>query len=230
LAKCLAIIPARGGSKRMPRKNIKPFLRQPVIKYSIDAANDAGVFDEVMVSTDDNEIAELAIELGASVPFMRSAKTADDYAGTADVIDEVLREYINRNCEFEYVCCVYPTAPFVTAEKLIEGFKLLIESRADSLTPVANFSYPIQRALKIENGRLLRMWPEYEQSRSQDLVPTYHDVGQFYWHKVDSFLNRGAMPDYKTIPMLIPEMEMQDLDTEEDWKVAEMKYQLFHKT
>ncbi len=230
MADCLAIITARGGSKRIPRKNIRLFLGQPIIKYSIDAAIDAGLFDDVMVSTDDNEIAELAIELGASVPFMRSAKTADDYAGTAEVIDEVLHEYISRNCKFEYICCIYPTAPFVTAEKLTEGFKLLIESRADSLTPVANFSYPIQRALKIENGRLLRMWPEYEQSRSQDLVPTYHDVGQFYWHKVDSFLNQGAMPDYITIPMLIPEMEMQDLDTEEDWKVAEMKYRLFHKT
>jgi len=222
----MAIIPARGGSKRIPRKNIKSFLGQPVIKYSIDAAVEAGLFNEVMVSTDDKEIAELAVELGASVPFLRSAKTAGDYAATADVIDEVLREYINRGYRFDYFCCIYPTAPFITAEKLIEGFRLLNESGADSLTPVASFNYPIQRALKIEDGRLLRMWPEYELSRSQDLVPTYHDVGQFYWHRVASFLNRNDKVDHVNIPMIIPEMEMQDIDTEEDWKVAEMKFRL----
>jgi pseudaminic acid cytidylyltransferase len=224
--KCLAIITARGGSKRIPRKNIKTFLGQPIIKYSIDAAIASGIFDEVMVSTDDQEIANLSIKLGAKVPFMRSKKTSDDLTGTADVIEEVLLEYMKQEISFKYACCIYPTAPFVTADKLQTGLKMLIDEGADALTPVARFSYPIQRALKIEDGELVRMWPEYEQSRSQDLTPAYHDVGQFYWHKVDSFLNRKTKPDYKIIPLLIPEMEMQDLDTEEDWKVAEMKYKI----
>jgi pseudaminic acid cytidylyltransferase len=227
---CLAIITARGSSKRIPRKNIKPFLGHPIIKYSIDAAIYAGIFDEVMVSTDDREIAELSVKLGAKVPFLRSEKNSDDFAGTADVIEEVLLEYIKRGASFDYACCIYPTAPFVTAEKLQDGLKMLKDADANALTPVARFSYPIQRAFKIEAGVLQYFWPEYIQSRSQDLTPAYHDVGQFYWYKVDSFLNRGAKPDYKAIPMLIPEMEMQDLDTEEDWKVAEMKYRLFHKT
>lgn len=223
--KCLAIITARGGSIRIPRKNIKPFLGQPIIKYSIDATINAGVFGEVMVSTDDREIAELSVKLGAKVPFMRSAKNSDDFAGTADVIEEVLLEYIKRGTSFDYACCIYPTAPFVTAEKLRAGLKMLKDAGADALTPVCRFSYPIQRAFMIDTGRLQYMWPEHEQSRSQDLTPAYHDVGQFYWHKVDSFLKRAAKPGYRTIPMLIPEMEMQDLDTEEDWEVAEMKYQ-----
>ncbi len=226
MAKCLAIIPARGGSKRIPRKNIKFFLGQPIMKYSIEAAIKSNCFDEIMVSTDDEEIAEFATEFGAKVPFSRSDEAADDYASTADVIEEVFLEYIKRGINFGYACCIYPTAPFVTAEKLQAGLKILIDNGADALIPVVRFSYPIQRALKIEVGKLVRMWPEYEKSRSQDLTPAYHDVGQFYWHKVDSFLNRREKPDYKTIPMLIPEMEMQDLDSEEDWKVAEMKFRL----
>lgn len=227
MEKLIAIITARGGSKRIPRKNIKPFLGQPIIKYSIDAAMSSMLFDEVMVSTDDREIADLAIQFGAKVPFMRSEKNSDDFAGTADVIEEVLLEYLQRGTSFNYACCIYPTAPFVTAEKLKKGFRLLVDSGADALTPVCRFSYPIQRAFKIDAGRLQYLWPEYEKERSQDLTPAYHDVGQFYWHEVNSFLNRKAKPDYIIIPMLVPEMEMQDLDTEEDWQVAEMKYRYF---
>lgn len=229
MSSCIAIIPARGGSKRIPKKNIKPFLGQPIIKYSIDAALDCQLFDEVMVSTDDQEIAELSRKLGARVPFMRSKENADDYAGTADVIEEVLKDYLKRGYSFNYACCIYPTAPFVTAEKLKEGYNLLIESEADTLTPVAKFSYPIQRAFKIEEGKLARMWPEYEQSRSQDLEPAYHDVGQFYWYNVETFLNREDKKDYKKIPFIIPEMKMHDMDTEEDWEVAEFKYRLLHQ-
>lgn len=224
---CLAIIPARGGSKRIPRKNIKPFLGQPIIKYSIDAALESKIFNEVMVSTDDHEIADLAKKYGAKVPFMRSEKNADDYATTRDVLIEVLEEYKQRGFEFEHLCCIYPTAPFVKSEKLKQGFELLTLKKADAVIPVTRFSYPIQRAFKIEDGRLTRMWPEYEKARSQDLEPAYHDVGQFYWYKVSSFLNRKNKSAYKTIPMLIPEMEMQDLDNNDDWIIAEMKYQLF---
>lgn len=230
MGECLAIITARGGSKRIPRKNIKPFLGQPIINYSIDAALDSGLFSEVMVSTDDDEIAALSKKLGARVPFRRSESTSDDYASTADVIEEVLHEYMKRGNHYTYACCIYPTAPFITAEKLKAGFQLLKEKEADTVTPVARFTSPIQRAFKIEDGKLVRMWPEHERKRSQDLIPTYHDVGQFYWHKVNSFLNRVAKPDFKSIPLIIPEMEMQDLDTEEDWKVAEMKYEILQKS
>ena len=203
---------------------IKPSLGQPIIKYSIDAAFGSDLFDEIMVSTDDEEIAFLAEKYGAKVPFMRSKEASDDYATTADVIEEVLNEYIKRGYRFKYACCIYPTAPFVTAEKLIRSFQDLKESDADAVTPVAKFSYPIQRAFKVENGELVRMWPEYEKARSQDLTPAYHDVGQFYWHKVESFMRREVKDDYKIIPFMIPEMEMQDMDTEDDWKVAEFKY------
>ncbi len=228
--KCLAIITARGGSKRIPRKNIKPFLGQPIIKYSIDAAIESALFTEVMVSTDDQEIADLSIKLGAKVPFFRSKENSDDYAGTAVVIEEVLNEYIKRGRNFTYACCIYPTAPFITAEKLRSGLKLLQDHTADALVPVCRFSYPIQRALKIEGGNLQRMWPEYEQSRSQDLEPAYHDVGQFYWHKVASFLRRNEMSGYRKVPLMTSEMEMHDLDNEEDWKVAEFKYQYINRT
>lgn len=221
----LAIITARGASKRIPRKNIKPFLGQPIIKYSIDAAIKSELFKEVMVSTDDHEIAELSKAYGAKVPFMRSERNSDDHATTRDVLIEVLVEYKKRGFEFDCLCCIYPTAPFVTAEKLQTGLKILIDSDADALTPVTRFSYPIQRAFKIDEGRLRYFWPEHENERSQDLISFYHDVGQFYWYKANSFLKRNEMSDYKNVPMLIPEMEMQDLDTEEDWKVAEFKYQ-----
>lgn len=221
--KYLAIIPARGGSKRIPRKNIKLFSGQPIIKYSIDVAISSGLFDEVMVSTDDKEIAELSVKLGAKVPFMRSKKNADDFAGTANVIEEVLIEYTKRGCNFSYVCCIYPTAPFITVKKIKEGLKLLKKSGADLVMPVARFSYPIQRAFKIEDGKLFRMWPEYEKTRSQDLEAAYHDVGQFYWHRVESFLRKRENENYKIIPMVINELEMHDIDNEEDWKIAELK-------
>lgn len=225
---CLAIITARGGSKRIPRKNIKLFMGQPVMKYSVDAALNAGCFDEIMVSTDDQEISELAIKLGASVPFMRSENNSDDHAGTADVIEEVLIDYSKKGIEFEYACCMYPTAPFVTADKILVAFRKLIDKNGDALVPVCRFSYPIQRAYKIENDSLVYINPEYVVARSQDLAPAYHDVGQFYWYKVGSFLNRRIKPDYKVIPMIIPEMEMQDLDTADDWEVAEFKYRWLH--
>jgi len=222
----IAIITARGGSKRIPRKNIRDFLGQPIIRYSIDAALKAGIFAEVMVSTDDEEIAAVAQTAGASVPFRRSLENSDDYATTADVINEVITEYQKLNRHFAYLCCIYPTAPFVTAAKLKDSLTLLKETAADALVPVCNFSYPIQRAYCIENGRLKRMWPEYEASRSQDLAPACHDAGQFYWHRAESFLHRQNNKDYVTIPFPLSELEVQDLDTELDWQLAELKYRL----
>jgi N-acylneuraminate cytidylyltransferase len=226
--KSLAVITARGGSKRIPRKNIKEFLGFPIIKYSIEAALGTSCFDEVMVSTDDKEIAEVSISFGAKAPFFRSEATSNDYAMTADVIQEVIIEYKKRGMCFDYCCCIYPTAPFVTPQRLLEGYDLLRERNADSVIPVARFSYPIQRAFKIENGRLAMMWPENISARSQDLEPTFHDCGQFYWLEVKSFLRQKSLYAENTIPLEIPEHEAQDIDTEEDWKIAEMKYRFLN--
>lgn len=224
--KTVAIITARGGSKGIPGKNIKPFMGQPIIKYSIDAAKDSGCFDEVMVSTDSAEIAEVSEKHGAKIPFLRSEANSNDFATTANVIEEVLNEYIKRGHEFEYACCIYPTAPFISPEKLKEGFNLLKEKGADSVVPVVRFSYPIQRSLKIEDGKLLMIWPENLNKRSQDLMPAYHDIGQFYWLKVESFLKERVLFGKYTVPFEVPESEVQDIDNEEDWKIAEMKYKI----
>lgn len=220
----IAIITARGGSKRIPKKNIKEFLGKPIISYSISAALQAGCFDEVMVSTDNHEIADVARYFGASVPFLRSDETSDDVATTADVLLEVLKDYSNRGLEFSRACCIYPTAPFATANKVLNGYKLLIETGADSVLPVVRFSYPIQRALQIANNRLSMIWPEHLNSRSQDLPPTYHDSGQFYWLNIPRFLETRRLFSSYSVPLVVPESEVQDIDNEEDWKIAEMKY------
>jgi N-acylneuraminate cytidylyltransferase len=226
MERSVAIITARGGSKRIPRKNIKEFLHKPIIAYSIAAALDARCFDEVMVSTDDREIADVARLCGAKIPFFRSAATSNDYATTADVLVEVLNEYLARDEEFAYACCIYPTAPFVTAEKLKRGHDLLRSTGADSAVPVVRFGYPIQRALKIEEGCLKMIWPEHQNSRSQDLMPAYHDCGQFYWIRTQSFLLQKRLFAEHTVPIEVPESEVQDIDTDEDWKIAEMKYRI----
>ena len=226
--KALSIIPARGGSKRIPRKNIKEFVDQPIIAYSIRAALRSGCFDEVMVSTEDQEISTVATRYGAMVPFLRSPRTADDMAMLADVIAEVLSAYKKRGKEFKYFCCILPTAPFVTNALLKRGYDLLVQSGADSVVPVVRFSYPIQRALKIDHGTLKMFWPENYNKRSQDLEPAYHDCGQFYWMKSESLLEQKKLFARNTVPLEISEMEMQDIDVEEDWKIAEVKYKLLN--
>jgi len=222
--KNVAIITARGGSKRIPRKNIKAFLGQPIIKYAIDAALQSGSFDEVMVSTDDAEIADIARQCGAKVPFLRSEKTSNDFATTSDVILEVLNEYISRAEKFDQFCCMYPTAPFVTAEKLKKAMEMLSASDADTVFPVTRFSFPILRSLKIEDGKLKMNWPEHLNTRSQDLAPAFHDCGQFYVMRTDRFLEKKRILTDNTIPFEMPESEVQDIDNEEDWKIAEIKY------
>lgn len=224
--KIIAIIPARGGSKRIPRKNIKDFAGQPIIKYSIDAALKSGCFDEVMVSTDDQEIAEFAKSIGANVPFMRSAKNSTDMAMTVPVLEEVIGEYKKLGQDFDYLCCIYPTAPFVNAKKLKEAKKLLLEGIAEAVVPVMKFSYPIQRALKIEAGIAKMFWPENYNMRSQDLEPAYHDCGQFYFMKTSAMLEQKKLFPNLTIPLEVPESEGQDIDNEEDWRVAEMKFKI----
>lgn len=225
----VAIITARGGSKRIPRKNIKEFLGRPIIEYSIKAALASGIFDEVMVSTDDEEIAEIAKKAGANVPFMRSADAANDYATTTDVISEVLKQYKECGMEFEYACCIYPTAPFVTAECLKAAMALLEENGADSVVPVVRFGFPPQRGVVIQDGKLTFKWPEYTFSRSQDLEPFYHDCGQFYCLNTHSFNEQKSLYMKYTLPYVREEREVQDIDTMDDWEMAELKYRMLNK-
>lgn len=228
--KSVAIITARGGSKRIPRKNIREFCGKPIIAYSIEAALKSGVFDVVMVSTDDNEIAEIAKKYGADVPFMRSEQTASDFATTADVIKEVLTNYKERGQEFEYACCIYPTAPFITPKRLEEAMKLMKENNPVEVLPVVAFSFPPQRCFVIDEiGYMSYKYKEYKNSRSQDLEKQYHDAGQFYVYNVAQYLERNGNISEGLMPIILNELEVQDIDNEEDWKVAEFKYKLLSK-
>lgn len=224
--KAIAIITARGGSKRIPRKNVKEFLGKPILCYSIEAALGSGLFEEVMVSTDDEEIASIARAAGAKVPFMRSEKTANDYATTDDVLLEVLEEYEKRGQKFEYMACIYPTAPFVTGKKLETAMKLIVEKNGEGVMPVVSFSFPPQRGMAIRNGNLEYCYPENAAKRSQDLETMYHDCGQFYIYDVEKYLAcKGDLPN-GYIPLEVPELEVQDIDNVSDWILAEMKYKM----
>lgn len=223
--KAIAIITARGGSKRIPRKNIKSFLGKPILAYSIEAALQSGLFDEVMVSTEDAEIADIARQYGANVPFFRSEKTAGDYATTNDVLLEVLEEYEKRGQNFDLGCCIYPTAPFVTAHKITDAMQKLTASDADTLIPVVRFSYPPQRAMVIREEKLQFKYLEYIDSRSQDLEKEYHDVGQFYCFRTPAYRRNGKLMLGEILPYVVDELEVQDIDNESDWKIAEIKYQ-----
>lgn len=219
----IAIITARGGSKRIPGKNIKPFLGKPIILYSIEAAIASGIYDEVMVSTDDEKIAQIARNAGASVPFMRSSVNANDYATTTDVLLEVLGEYEKLGQSFDYMTCLYPTNPFITPEKLKEAMQLIVENDYAEVLPVVQFSFPPQRAYVFkEEGCLQYKWEEFKNARSQDLEKMYHDAGQFYCYDVKSYLEHKGVYG-RICPLICPESEVQDIDTEEDWKMAELK-------
>lgn len=224
--KSIAIITARGGSKRIPKKNIKEFCGKPIIAYSIEAAVDSGIYDEVMVSTDSKEIADIAIKYGAKVPFFRSEATSNDFATTRDVLVEVIDEYKKRGENFDIMTCIYPTAPFVTAEKLKMAVKRLMESDADWAMPVTAYSFPPQRAMVIRDGCLEYQYPEYKNTRSQDLEPIYHDCGQFYVYKTDVYMGNKEGTG-KILPLDMPEEETQDIDNLSDWHIAEIKYQKF---
>ena len=224
--KSIAIIPARGGSKRIPRKNIRDFCGKPIIAYSIEAALMSDCFDEVMVSTDNEEIAGIARKYGAAVPFMRSAEAANDFATTADVIAEVLRRYERRGRLFDRFACIYATAPFVSADRLKDAVNLIHEACA--VVSVVRYSFPPQRACVIRDGSLAYLQPQYEQTRSQDLEPVYHDAGQFYVGKCDVFREYHTLIPPGTKPYIVPEQEVQDIDTLSDWTIAEMKYMALH--
>ena len=225
----IAIITARGGSKRIPRKNIKEFCGKPIIQYSIEAALTSGIFDEVMVSTDDEEIAQVAKAAGANIPFMRSEKTSNDYATTADVLMEVIEEYKKLGQEFAYTCCIYPTAPFITAEKLQKAFSIIKEQNAAQLKPVIAYSFPPQRCEVIRDGKLEMLHPEHRNTRSQDLEPYYHDCGQFYFYDTQELIKNNGNITENVIPMVLSELEVQDIDNESDWELAEIKYKMMKK-
>jgi N-acylneuraminate cytidylyltransferase len=225
MSKSIAIIPARGGSKRIPRKNIRDFLGSPIISYPIKAALDSGCFDEVMVSTDDEEIAAVAKKYGAKVPFFRSEENSSDYANTVSVILEVLDQYRDLGQEFDMGCCIYPTAVFASVDLIGKAKETLLESsELQSVFPVLRFSYPVQRGLKSDNGIVQMVWPEHLNARSQDLEPMYHDSGQFYWYRTADLLEQKRLFMDKSFGIEIPETEAQDMDNFLDWEIAEIKY------
>jgi pseudaminic acid cytidylyltransferase len=225
----ICIIPARGGSKRIPRKNIKEFLGKPIIAYSIQAALDSGLFDEVMVSTDDLEIAEIAKNFGAKVPFMRSVNNSDDFATTFDVIEEVIKSYESQGNKFENICCIYSCAPFVTKYKLNEAYSKLKTDNFDTVFPVIQYSFPIQRAIRLINGKIEMFDKKHKNTRTQDLPESFHDSGLFYWMNTKAILNKKCLITDNTGIIIISELESQDIDTELDWKLAELKYRLINK-
>jgi N-acylneuraminate cytidylyltransferase len=222
----VAIIPARGGSKRIPHKNIKDFLGKPIMAYSIEAAKKSGLFDEVMVSTDEGLIADIARQYGAAVPFLRSPATANDHATINDVLREVLECYEKQGKRFDNVCCLFSTAPLVTEKEIMEAYSKFSSSDFTCLYPVVAFSFPIMRSLKmLPDGEVQMRWPEYMNTRSQDIEPSYHDSGTFYWMTADHI--KELVPR-RNGGIVMDETLIQDIDNESDWKIAEMKYRLLH--
>lgn len=224
MSKLVAIITARGGSKRIPKKNIRDFCGKPIIAYSIGAALESGMFEEVMVSTDSMEIAYIAKEYGATVPFMRSVVASGDRATTADVIEEVLGRYEESGRLFDYFACIYPTAPFLTADKLAGAMELMTKKGANAVLSVVKYGFPPQRAFVIRNGYVRYQYPQFERTRSQDLEPVYHDCGQFYICSCGEFKKCRSLILPDTVPFVMPEEETQDIDTMSDWLIAEAKF------
>jgi len=223
--KVIAIIPARGGSKRIPNKNIKPFAGQPIISYSIKAAQATDLFDRIIVSTDSEEIAEVAKIWGAEVPFIRPPELADDFTGTVPVLLHALNWLSGHGFAVDYFCCIYATAPFVQPEHIIEGFTLLKKRNATTAFSVTTFPYSIFRALKIGgDDRVEMFWPEHENSRSNDLPEAYHDAGQFYWANAKNYLKEKQFYSKDSVPVILPRYLVQDIDTPEDWETAEKMY------
>ena len=229
MAKCVAIIPARGGSKRIPRKNIKDFYGKPLIAYSIEVALASKLFNKVIISTDDEEIAKIAKEYGAEVPFLRPKTLSDDFIGTEDVTNHAIGYLKNQDENYDYVCTIYATAPLLQKEYLIEGFKKLKNSTAINAFSATSMPFPIQRTFKLTlDGRCKMFMPEHYMSRSQDLEEAYQDAGQFYWKKLDA-KSEEIMFGKDSIPIILPRHLVQDIDTLEDWKKAEYMYQILNK-
>lgn len=218
----IAIIPARGGSKRIPRKNIKLFCGKPMIAWSIEAALASGCFDQVVVSTDDAEIAEIACQCGATVPFTRPVELSDDHTGTIPVIRHAIEWMNTQGQSVETACCLYATAPFVSAEDLQRGLATLQSNTCDYAFSVTSYAFPIQRAIRLsQQGRVEMFNPEYFNTRSQDLEEAYHDAGQFYWGQAEAWLQGRVIFSSGSLPVLLPRHRVQDIDTPEDWERAE---------
>lgn len=225
--KNIAIIPARGGSKRIPHKNIRNFCGRPMIAWSIEAAKSSDLFDHIIVSTDDIEIAEVAKAWGAEIPFMRPAALSNDYVGTGPVVKHALNWVIENLGEPEFVCTIYATAPFIRSIDLINGWQLMIDQESEIAFTVTSFPFPIQRAIKItENGRIGMFQPEHYKTRSQDLEPAYHDAGQFYWARTQAVLNEISAFSEAAVPLILPRYRVQDIDTIEDWHRAELMFKV----
>jgi len=226
----IAVIPARGGSKRIPRKNIKDFCGKPMIAWSIEAAKNTGLFDRIIVSTDDHEIAEIAKELGAEAPFTRPQHLSNDHAGTTEVIAHATQWTLDQGVEVDAVCCIYATAPFVQATDIKEGLKVLGSGDWAYAFSVTDFAAPIFRAFKqSDDGGIEMFFPEYFTSRSQDLPVAFHDAGQFYWGRPFAWIEGKKVFDNHSTPILIPRWRVQDIDTPDDWIRAELLHQLLSK-
>jgi len=228
--KAIAIIPARGGSKRIPKKNIKRFLGRPIIAYSISGALGSGCFDEVMVSTDSEEIKKVSLKYKAKVPFLRSAKNASDHAPIADAVLEVIESYRGQGVTFKYFCCILPTVPTISPGRIAEAYQTLRRMGADAVMPVVEYEHPVQRMLKTSGAYIKMVDPDNKEKRSQDLPPMYHDAGRFVWVKTESFLKQKTFFMKKTVPMFFDRIIVQDIDSEQDWKIAEMKFLMKSKT
>lgn len=221
----IAIIPARGGSKRIPRKNIRQFGGKPVIAWPIEAAIKADLFDRIIVSTDDSEIKEVAVKYGAEAPFIRPPELSDDHAITNDVIKHTIRWLIEHGQKADFICCLYATTPFIQASYIREGHDRLLSSNKDYAFSVCSFPSAIQRALRVtDKGYIEAIWPENTQKRSQDLEETYYDAGQFYWGRTAAFLANKEMHSSSSVPVVLPREFAQDIDTPEDWRQAELLF------
>jgi pseudaminic acid cytidylyltransferase len=218
----LAVIPARGGSKRIPRKNIKSFGGKPMIAWSIQAAQECGIFERIVVSTDDTEIADVARDLGADVPFLRPAELSDDHTGTSPVVAHAIEWYATRGHDPSQICCIYATAPFVRAHDIRQGVETLMQTGANFAFSVTSFAFPIQRAIRLRHdGRIEMFDPDHFQTRSQDLPEAYHDAGQFYWGTRSAWLSGMPIFSACSVPVILPRYRVQDIDTPEDWEQAE---------
>lgn len=227
----VAVIPARGGSKRIPRKNIKEFCGKPIIAWSIEAAKSSGCFDKVIVSTDDKEVASIALQLGAEVPFMRPSKLSDDYTGTIPVIRHAVQWLNLHEGPVSYACCIYATAPFVSVKDLQMGWKSISSGGANYSFSITSYAFPIQRAIKItEEGNVAMLNPEHFTSRSQDLTECWHDAGQFYWGTAEAWLRAKPLFGEGSVPIKLPRHRVQDIDTSEDWKRAEWLFKAMNAT
>lgn len=221
----VAIIPARGGSKRIPGKNVKPFVGKPIIAWAIEAAKSAGIFDRIIVTTDSEEIALIANKYGAETPFVRPPELSDDHTPTAPVIAHCLEWLAERGSPAHYACCIYATAPFVRAAFIKQGYELLVTRQVSSVFSVTTFPFPIFRALRIEDdGHLSMFWPEHELTRSNDLPEAFHDAGQFYWLFCETFLKTRRVYGSDALPVILPRYLVQDIDTPEDWQTAEYMF------